>query len=525
MNIGISAESANLNTTSDCASTTAGTGSAAAAPATPAAFGQCMAQALQAHSQPPSQASPPAPTPEDLALMGLDLGTREPAGSEDDTAAGPSSEALAWLGGWLPGWTGLPPVQQVSVGPSLLAITGAATTPDATSLQAFAREQGLGAEAIAWLMNPHSAAGPTLTMASDTAASSAAQLLSSPNVLPTDLSAAALPLTTGASALAAAPPSLDTGAAGTTATVLTALAAAATSTPPAVSAWSGAAAAAWSASPLPMASPALAAGVSSDPAEPGAQAEPEGLATAAAVLGALRWAPAASASTKPTAPAAPTSAWSAPTSPGWSEVTLDLASLWTAQAEAETDSPTEDPDTANAAQPPAFAGTGALPAKALQGASLARAETLNPSSLGPEQLQQLSEKMADAVGERMLRELERGHWSMRLMLKPAHLGHIEVEMRLRGGELDATFAAPLAATRDLLQDGLARLRDSLAQAGMDVANLHVKTGQNRQNGGDSTPGQPKFTNNNKSESAPETAPASVESRPRPGRLDGWDILV
>ena len=140
-------------------------------------------------------------------------------------------------------------------------------------------------------------------------------------------------------------------------------------------------------------------------------------------------------------------------------------------------------------------------------------------------MQQLSEKMADAIGERMLRELEKGEMNLRLSLKPAHLGHIEVEMRLRAGELDATFAAPQAATRELLQDGLARLRDSLAQAGMDVANLNVKNGQNRQNGGDSTAGQRKSASKASTNDAADNSVASVESAPRPRRSDGWDVMV
>ena len=147
------------------------------------------------------------------------------------------------------------------------------------------------------------------------------------------------------------------------------------------------------------------------------------------------------------------------------------------------------------------------------------------STMTPDQLEQMSEQMADAIGERMLREIERGHWNVRLMLKPAHLGHIEVEMRLRAGELDATFAAPQAATRELLQDGLSRLKDSLGQAGMDVANLHVRDGQNRQNGGDSTPGQGQFANNAKTTSGANAPVQSTESPPRPRRTDGWDVMV
>ncbi len=142
-----------------------------------------------------------------------------------------------------------------------------------------------------------------------------------------------------------------------------------------------------------------------------------------------------------------------------------------------------------------------------------------------DQMQQLSEQMADAIGQRMIREIERGHWSLRLMLKPAQLGHIEVEMRLRAGELDASFSAPQAATRDLLQDGLSRLKETLGQMGMDVANLDVRNGQNRQNGGDPTPGQGQTAQTPLNKENAEITPQTSGSPPRPRRPDGWDVLV
>ena len=142
-----------------------------------------------------------------------------------------------------------------------------------------------------------------------------------------------------------------------------------------------------------------------------------------------------------------------------------------------------------------------------------------------ENVQNLAEKMGQAVGQRILSEIEKGQWHLKLSLRPATLGHIEVEMRMRSGELDAVFTAPQALTRELLQDGMAKLKDTLNQMGMDVASMQVGDGQTRQRGGDSTPGQmSKSTNTgeNASESSPESTLA-----PRPMKMgeDGWDVLV
>jgi flagellar hook-length control protein FliK len=137
----------------------------------------------------------------------------------------------------------------------------------------------------------------------------------------------------------------------------------------------------------------------------------------------------------------------------------------------------------------------------------------------------LADKMGQAVGQRILSEMERGQWHLKLSLRPATLGHIEVEMRLRSGEFDAVFTAPNAVTRDLLQDGLAKLRETLSQMGMDVANIHVGDGQTGQSGGDSTPGglrgQPASQEAGAAETAPETTRAPSVKDP----ADGLDVLV
>lgn len=142
-----------------------------------------------------------------------------------------------------------------------------------------------------------------------------------------------------------------------------------------------------------------------------------------------------------------------------------------------------------------------------------------------ENVQNLAEKMGQAVGQRILSEIEKGQWHLKLSLRPATLGHIEVEMRMRSGELDAVFTAPQAMTRELLQDGMAKLKETLNQMGMDVASMQVGDGQTRQRGGESTPGQmSKSTNTGVNASESTTTSAVNAPRMKMGQ-DGWDVLV
>ena len=143
-----------------------------------------------------------------------------------------------------------------------------------------------------------------------------------------------------------------------------------------------------------------------------------------------------------------------------------------------------------------------------------------------EKVQNLAEKMGQAVGQRILSEIEKGQWHLKLSLRPATLGHIEVEMRMRSGELDAIFTAPQAMTRELLQEGMSKLKDTLNQMGMDVASMQVGDGQTQKRGGESTPGQmSKSTNDGADDSKSDlSATQPPAARMKMGQ-DGWDVLV
>lgn len=104
------------------------------------------------------------------------------------------------------------------------------------------------------------------------------------------------------------------------------------------------------------------------------------------------------------------------------------------------------------------------------------AQKLSETALdgSPEKIKVLAERLGQAIGERLVSAMERGQWQLKLMLKPAHLGHVEVEMRMRSGELDASFMASQAATRELLREGMGRLKATLSNLGMDVASMQVE---------------------------------------------------
>lgn len=146
-----------------------------------------------------------------------------------------------------------------------------------------------------------------------------------------------------------------------------------------------------------------------------------------------------------------------------------------------------------------------------------------------QQYEKISQRVAEALGQRLSAQIARGDWKVDLTLKPHNLGNIGIELKMHKGELQASFTASNAATRDLIVDGLPKLRQTLGDLGMDIAHMDVNNKQEHQNGGNSTPGQQQQQGNRGSASG-ETAKTVTTSTPnvaasKTGTADGLDVLV
>jgi flagellar hook-length control protein FliK len=98
-----------------------------------------------------------------------------------------------------------------------------------------------------------------------------------------------------------------------------------------------------------------------------------------------------------------------------------------------------------------------------------------------EAYQALARQLGEAMASRLQQQVGKGQWQMQLTLRPASLGRVDVDLSMRKGELEATFQASQAATRELLVDSFPRLREALQQSGTQVASLDVQ-GESRGDG-------------------------------------------
>ncbi len=165
------------------------------------------------------------------------------------------------------------------------------------------------------------------------------------------------------------------------------------------------------------------------------------------------------------------------------------------------------------------ASTGTLGAAATS-AALANPELTDRAA----QIQDLADKLGKAMGERLQEQLERGEWKLQLKLNPAHLGRIDVELEMSSNGLDAIFKTDNQLTRELIAQGMNKLKDSLAESGMTVANVWVNSENQRGSGGNSTSRQ--NTDSDKQASAPVSDVKAAESRVKELRSsDAWDTLA
>ena len=104
-----------------------------------------------------------------------------------------------------------------------------------------------------------------------------------------------------------------------------------------------------------------------------------------------------------------------------------------------------------------------------------------------EQHSYMSRRLAEALGQRLATQVSKGVWQVELDIHPKALGRIEIHLEMRGGELEAQFNASKALTRELLQEGLPRLKEELREHGIKTAYLGLGSGKQQENGGNSTP--------------------------------------
>lgn len=192
------------------------------------------------------------------------------------------------------------------------------------------------------------------------------------------------------------------------------------------------------------------------------------------------------------------------------------------ELEANPDQPAEE-----ALQPTNLAAPTEASAKAAP-ASASSGTAHNPNQPGQQlradHIQQLADKMGQALADRLQQQIAKGEWSLQLRMNPAKLGQVDVSLDMTAAGLEAVFQSDNALTRELISLGSHRLKESLTQSGMTLANVFVNSDGDRQAGGNPTQ-QQKQARAPKPDVQDTTRATMAVAPSRIMRADGWDVLA
>jgi flagellar hook-length control protein FliK len=99
---------------------------------------------------------------------------------------------------------------------------------------------------------------------------------------------------------------------------------------------------------------------------------------------------------------------------------------------------------------------------------------------------QLSRQLTDALGKRLTAQIQSGSWRVEMELHPKSLGRVEVQLEMKNGELEARFITANATTRDMINEGMPRLREAFQEHGTETASMDLGTANQGASDGKST---------------------------------------
>ena len=136
---------------------------------------------------------------------------------------------------------------------------------------------------------------------------------------------------------------------------------------------------------------------------------------------------------------------------------------------------------------------------------------------------QLSRQLTEALGKRLTAQIQRGSWHVEMDLHPKSLGRVEVQLEMKNGELEARFIAANATTRDLINEGMPRLREALQEHGTETASMDLGSAHQGASDGNSTAAE------ERAEGSKDRLSAEVDNdSPKAGQsksADGLDVHV
>ncbi|MDC1506828.1 flagellar hook-length control protein FliK [Oceanospirillaceae bacterium] len=92
---------------------------------------------------------------------------------------------------------------------------------------------------------------------------------------------------------------------------------------------------------------------------------------------------------------------------------------------------------------------------------------------GDSSAQMGARQMQDQIGQQLQRMVKEGRWQANLSLNPARLGQVNISLVMEDGVLKTQLLSSNPGVRELLESSLPKLRDQLADSGLQLADVSV----------------------------------------------------
>ncbi|MEZ9369413.1 flagellar hook-length control protein FliK [Shewanella sp. 10N.286.51.B2] len=100
------------------------------------------------------------------------------------------------------------------------------------------------------------------------------------------------------------------------------------------------------------------------------------------------------------------------------------------------------------------------------------------------QMQEMIQKFAPVMKQQLMTMVGQGIQHAEIRLDPAELGHMVVRVQVNGDQTQVQFQVAQTQTRDLLEQAIPRLREMLAEEGLQLADSHVSQDGEQQKNAD-----------------------------------------
>jgi flagellar hook-length control protein FliK len=102
--------------------------------------------------------------------------------------------------------------------------------------------------------------------------------------------------------------------------------------------------------------------------------------------------------------------------------------------------------------------------------------SLRPQGEPGAQMQEMIQRFSPVMKQQLITMVSNGIQQAEIRLDPPELGHLTVKIQIQGDQTQVQFHVAQSQTRDIVEQAMPRLRDMLAQEGLQLTDSHVSQG-------------------------------------------------